>query len=447
MSKHFRTNRGKPVVGNMSKTMPLSEVASGSLDPASQPLPDRLWSWMERRLRPEGAGLSRRRAGIDTLEPRLLMSGDPVTATAALATGIDTATLRVTTVDTGNNTSENRLQLIQGTSATPSSANVISEWKVELQGGANKLVMLGSQTTVDVLQINGNTASNTLVLDQSVLSLSDGVQIQISMGGGADDRIVGPSASAGLVWSLNTIDGNGADGTLSILATSGDATNVDTDTAESDKPIDARVTYAGGRDYFLSFTDVDSFEMKASRDIVADKTAAASEWGLTWSDTSTTLARFTTATTVGSTGSTASGRSTGLSISGAEGLSTTAASHVNLSYQSVTNSQTGATINAESGALSLYAASDSTRSNPLAFDVRGVTGFTGTAGADAARAAQSVSMNLLSGSDSLAGSDDQLVWTVTQRSDTGLPEASVSLGFNSLNEDGTWQLLLFSRTS
>ena len=55
---------------------------------AMDPLPERLWTWM--RDRTEGVqkqrGLKGKDLGIDMLEPRLLMSADPVTTAAATLT-------------------------------------------------------------------------------------------------------------------------------------------------------------------------------------------------------------------------------------------------------------------------------------------------------------------------------------------------------------------------
>ncbi|PTE20061.1 hypothetical protein C5F48_19550, partial [Cereibacter changlensis JA139] len=436
MSTHFRPKNGKPVAAAKVPSLPADFFREA---PEGPKLPGRLWSWLDRRLKAEGASLSRRRPGIDVLEPRLLMSGDPATAVAAMAAGVENATLRITQVDTGNNTSEDRLQLIQGTNAANTSATVLSEWKVEMQGDTKRIVQVGktgAANAIDVLSISGNSADNILVLDQSVLGLAEGLEVRISLGAG-NDTIRGPEASTGLVWTLDAVDGNGADGSISLLQPAADSNDPDTETAEADKPLDTRVTHAGGRDHFLTFNDVEGFDMRATRDIVADRTAGASEWGLTWDAGGIALKRFTDAQGV-SAGTPAAGRTSSLSVTGAEGLTTTGAGHLNLGYQSVTANQTGATINAGSGQISLYQPGDSDRQNPLFFDVRGMSGYTGTMGRDVARAAAGVGMNLLGGEDSLTGSDDQLVWTLTDRSATGNAEAAFTLGFHQLDAEGDW---------
>ena len=205
MSKHFsfgrKTNPAKPRKAREAKPWP-EGMDFGPAEGATPVLPARLWGWLDARMKGEGAGLMRRGPGIDMLEPRLLMSADPVTASAALASGVSDAALRVYEVTGENNTTELRLQLIRGTNAQSNDASlVISEWRVATVGDTKRVFLLdqsGGDIAVDVLSITGNAGANTLVLDQSILSLADGVKIDISLGDG-NDTIIGPEASAGLV--------------------------------------------------------------------------------------------------------------------------------------------------------------------------------------------------------------------------------------------------------
>lgn len=440
MSTHFRLKRSK-FSKKRKAQQPFDDIDWTGIEPvmpagAEYALPDKLWTWLAKRVRSEGASLRKRRPGIDMLEPRLLMSGDPVTASAALAAGTENAALRITEVKVGDNQTEQQLQLIEGTNAEASDATVISKWKVAYDGDTKRVVDASTGGFVDTLSIAGNNSNNSLLLDSSILGLAEGMCFDVSLGTGID-TIVGADSGEGLVWSLNTIDSAGAEGTLSILKPTGSATNPDTDTAQSDLAIDNKETYAAGRDNLLSFSGVEKLDLQAARDIVSDQTAgAASEWGLTWSSdandiVTTTLNKFTTATDVGSAASTATGRDTSFSITGADGLvASSTSAHLNLGFQTRTATQAGATLNAGSGTVSLYEATDTSRENPFGFDVRGVTGYTGTEGDDQARAASGISMNLLGGVDSLAGSDDDYVaWTLKSRSAGDDPEAKLALSF------------------
>src|SRR5690606_14702188 len=130
----------------------------------------------------------------------------------------------VTEIAGADNTSELRLQLIQGTNAQSSDALVISQWKVETVGDTKRVMLVdsnGAASPIDVLKIIGTDQADTLILDQSILSLADGVKIEISLGEGSD-TIVGPKSSAGLVWSLNSLEADGVGGRLSILKPAGD---------------------------------------------------------------------------------------------------------------------------------------------------------------------------------------------------------------------------------
>ena len=102
---------------------------SSALDPGRPRLQDWFSDWARDLFVGKRSRLPKKRLGIDTLEPRLLLSGDPI---AAAMTITSDATLRVVekeynrgTEDEPDNVKEKRVQLIQGVSALGS--NVIAE--------------------------------------------------------------------------------------------------------------------------------------------------------------------------------------------------------------------------------------------------------------------------------------------------------------------------------
>ena len=430
MSKTFRNKDRKAATKVVAKGASVSHGLAlpqpdPTLDPSADPttqdgagrLSQFLNSWTRglfaKPARRSKHVLRKKRSGIDALEPRVLLSGDPISAAMSFAAGNSDATLRVVEVEYNRGTAdapdtqkEHRLQLIQGVSATGS--NVIAERRiVEIDG--QKRVVTGdwdeTSTLIDVLNITGSSGNNRLVIDQSVLSLHEGVQFDVSMQGGSD-QIIGPSVSEGLVWSLDSSDGTGFSGELAMLAPTGDMNNP----SAGDRTLDSRVTYEGGsRDQFLSFSGVTSIDGNSSRDVLADRTTGANEWALTWDASETTLTR------------------SGITFQGAEGLK--GQTHLNLSSEARSASQTGADINAESGELRLYEAGDSSRQSPLMLDTRGISAFTGTDGMDLARAAQGVDFTLRGGYDVAYGTDDLLQWDVTSFSATGNAEAAITLDF------------------
>ncbi|MBR9765130.1 MAG: calcium-binding protein, partial [Rhodobacteraceae bacterium] len=68
-------------------------------------------------------------------------------------------------------------------------------------------------------------------------------------------------------------------------------------------------------------------------------------------------------------------------------------------------------------------------------DIRGVTGFTGTGGADSVRLGQGVSFNLGDGDDSVTGTDDLLQWTLDAITSGTRPEATLSVSYFALPDD------------
>ena len=396
----------------------------------SSRLPDWLNDWAQDLFLGKGSRLPKKRAGIDTLEPRLLLSGDPISAAMSFAT--DNATLRVVeveynrgTVDEPDNVKEKRIQLIQGIDAAGS--NVIAERRViEIDG--QKRVVTGdwdeTSTLLDVLNITGNNNNNQLTIDQSILSLHDVIKFDVSLGGGVD-TIHGPERSDGMVWSLDSKNGSGFTGELALLEPTGDMTNPD----QGDRTLDSRVTYENGaRDEFLSFSGVNAIHAESSRDILADRIAGSNEWGLTW-DSETTLVRFSSSNAVGPAASSTAGRTVEFAFSGADGFKGAGDTHLNLSGETRAALEIGADINAESGELRLYEGLDLVRFFPTMLDTAGISGFTGTNGVDTARGAQGVDFNLLAGHDVFYGTDDLLEWNVNSRAAGALPEAAITLDF------------------
>jgi hypothetical protein len=420
----------------VERPLPLLSAAM----PITRSLPDRLVRWFGNALQGEGRHLPRRRPGIDTLEPRLLLSADPVTVAASVTFGGD-VTLRVSEVeykedpDTGESIKESRLQLVKENIATDT---VLSSWHIRVVDGTKRIVQIDADDNVtsvyETISFNSSNGDNSILLDQSILSLSDGVQFSVTMGG-TNDTITGPEVSAGLIWSIDQVSNGGANGKLSIMQATGDIENPE----ENDTSIDKRVTYdSGNRDYFLSFNSVEKIEAEATRDVVVDRRAATdTEWQMTWDSDSARLRQFTTSTAVNSATSTVLLRDTVLDIDGVEGFRTVNGGHLNLSNQNTGLGGIGASINAESGQLNLYEVADTGRINPLTVDVRGVTSYTGTYGSDIARAARGVSINMFTGDDKLHGNDDLLIWTVDSMANNGvLGEAEISLDYNLSATDG-----------
>jgi hypothetical protein len=454
VSKHFsrkdRLNLGRPVAPDCEAALFIvPPKPAQTLDPK---WPERLWRWIDRRVSGEGRVLPKRQPGIDVLEPRLLLSADPLTAAFAVTAD---AALRISdveyTTDEANKkkAKELRVQLVQG--IDPSGTTVLAERRIRVIDDTKRVVTVDEsfnlQSFIDDINISmaSGTASNknTLVIDQSVMSLAEGLEINVT--GAAHSEIVGPEASAGLVWSLDTINASGATGELSIMAPAGDQSDPDANDTTLDNRVVVNNRLGGTRDHFLTFSGVDDFEMRADRDIVTDRfgtNGSKSEWKMTWDDDGTKLERFSSANNAGSL---AGARATDLTITGAEGFKSMAPGHLNLSAQTGGLSSGGvlgggATINADAGELRLFKGDDFLRLDPLIMDVRGITEYTGTQYDDAARAARGVSMALLGGDDKLTGNDDLLNWNVTQRSTSGDPEASLTLSFNELQGDGsgTW---------
>jgi len=364
VSKHFSRkdgfHSGRPVVPDREADLfALPRTPAKQSDPK---WPERLWRWIDRRVSGEGRALPKRQPGIDVLEPRLLLSGDPLTASFAVTAD---AAMRVSEVEyvsdaaKGKTDKELRVQLVQGTD--PAGTNVVAERRIRIIDGTKRVVTVDGnfnlQSFIDSINVTmaSGTAGdkNTLVLDQSLMSLSDGLEVNVS--GASHTEIVGPEASTGLIWSLDSISTSGATGELSIMAPTGDQSNPDANDTSIDKRVIVDNRTGGTRDHFLTFSGIDDFEMNADRDIVADRhgtNGSKSEWKMTWDSSGTTLERFRSAQNVGNL---AGIRATDLTITGAEGFKSDAPSHLNLSAQAggILGSG-GATINAEAGQLRLF---------------------------------------------------------------------------------------------
>ena len=379
------------------------------------------------------ARLPKRRKAVDMLEPRLLLSGDPIAALSGAGT------LRVAEVnyDTGTTDSpeqqkELRIQLVQGVNPTGENVVVLSEYRILEVDGTKRVVLNGvdaaSNPQTDFITIRGDGGSDHLVIDQSMLSLADILEVNVELGGGTD-KITGPEKSEGLVWSLDTIVGGAATGEVSLLQPTGDIDNP----TEGDRSVDARVTYEGGRDHFLTFTGIEEFDMAATRDVLVDRTStggSVSEWSLSWGTGDVEFARYAAGQAVSATSDSYSNRPTVLSIEGIEAFKGEGNTHLNFSAEDRTAGQAGADINAESGEIRLYSAVDIGRLDPRhSLDVRGVTQFTGTGGQDQARLGQDVSLHMGGGNDVVAGTDDLLEWTINSRSTAGNPEANVTVDY------------------
>ncbi len=399
------------------------------------------------------ARLPKPRKAIDQLEPRLLLSGDPISAT--MAVGVS-ATLRVAefrynagTEDEPDEQKELRVQLVQGINPLVSERdNVIAERRIVEIDGQKRVVTnnVGTpETPTDFLSIVGDTDANNLVIDQSVLSLADAVTFQVNLGDG-NDTITGPEKSDGLIWSLDTISDGAASGKLSLLQPTGDLANPDT----GDTTLDQRVKHdavGSERTYFLDFQNIEEFDLLATRDVVVDRSGGGgvSEWKVTWDTDRVALDRYTTGIGVSATSHINPSRETDLLITGAEAFKATAETHLNLSGANLSATEIGADINAGAGNILFYAASDETRSDPTnALDISGVTQFTGTGGKDRGRLDHGVSINLGGARDIIFGSDDLQEWTLSNRAlDAGkLAEAELSVDFFELDETvenaGTW---------
>ncbi len=382
-------------------------------------LPDWFNDWARDLFVGKRSRLPKKRPGIDALEPRLLLSGDPLTA-IAMNFATNDATLRVVeveynrgTTDEPDNVKEKRLQLIQGIDASPTTANVTAEYRIVSIDGQKRVVTGAwnqTSTIIDVFNITGNANNNNLNIDQSILSLHDAVQFNVSLGTGVDG-IKGPEKGEGLVWSLDSVGaGSGLTGELALLQPTGSITDPD----QGDRTLDNRVTYDGGtRDEFLRFSGVDSIAAESARDIVSDRIGGSRSWGLGWNGDSIGLQ---------------SGESS-FYVTGADGFQASGNTNLSLAGQTRSGIEAGADINAESGELRLYQALDLARLAPQMFDTNGITSFTGTGGADTGRAARGVDFNLLGGYDIFYGTDDLLEWNVTARADGTSPEASVTLDF------------------
>jgi hypothetical protein len=139
MSKNFsQKDRNRGVALLKTDALPadvqalLAQIAQ---KPSSElSLPDRFLNWLGRS-RKNRAHLTRRASGIEALEPRVLLSGDPLTATWSVAAN---AALRVSEVQYDADPSANgvdtksefRLQLVQGADA--SGTNVQSELRIRV---------------------------------------------------------------------------------------------------------------------------------------------------------------------------------------------------------------------------------------------------------------------------------------------------------------------------
>ena len=407
-------------------------------------LPDRFVGWFNGLLFDEAPYLHPRRRGIEVLEPRILLSGDPLSASFAMVAD-GRATLRVVEVEYASDPhelgsskeKERRLQLF-GVNASGVDA-VLGEARIIKIDGQDRIVTdavgTANPQALDFITVTGTAQNNLLAIDASVLDLHDIVQINVNLMGGVNE-IEGPAASAALIWSL---DGTGL-GELAVLQPTGDIEDPEADNGL----IDVRVSYDfdygsanafasfGGdaRDQFLTFAGVDSINAQSTRDVVVDRISVASEWKVTWSESSTSFEKFSVGTSVdGSADLTA--RATVFAVEGVEAFRGVEQAHLNLGFETRTASEAGADINAESGELRLLQSDDSDRNNPLIVDIRGVTAITGTQGKDFARAARGVDIDLLGGQDILDGNDDLLDWTINSISAAGLalPEAQIALDY------------------
>lgn len=197
MSKHFADRD----LAESQFVIPQTEAAPSLADRLDQ---------IVRAMFPTGskARLPRRRKAVDQLEPRLLLSGDPISASMVVGAN---ATLRVAEVsfnagteDEPDEQKELRVQLVQGINPT-GTGNVIAERRIVEIDGQKRVVtnpLAGADTPTDFLSITGDDGANNLIIDQSVLSLADAVTFQVNLGAG-DDTITGPEKSDGLIWSID----------------------------------------------------------------------------------------------------------------------------------------------------------------------------------------------------------------------------------------------------
>ena len=186
MSKHFSKKdlKGARTLGaNSIVRIPTPVLPQPKTGP--QPLPNRFVRWLDRAIRGEAADLPKRRPGIDVLEPRLLLSADPLTAAFAF---VGTSTLRVSEVEfdtpdvnDGDETEkELRLQLVYGEDNT-----VFAERRIVEIDGQNRLVTsLAGEGNVflDVLAITGSIGNDNLIIDNSFFSLHDAALFNVDLG-------------------------------------------------------------------------------------------------------------------------------------------------------------------------------------------------------------------------------------------------------------------------
>ena len=373
-------------------------------------------------LRPTRARLPRRRPALDVLEPRLLLSGDPMAAGFAVA---EDATLRVTEVQketeddakADEKDTELRVQLIEGVDPAPASATVIAERRIEVTD-EGRVVVASDGNDLSTLSINGDGGDNTLLLDQSVLSLAENLEIEVDLGAGGD-TLTGPEKSEGLIWSLDDLSGGSAGGELAFAAPTGELDSAD----DPDYAIDTRETYAGGRDHLLGFAGVETLNLQGARDVLVERGIGASTWGVTWAEG----IDANTATFV---------HSGGLDVTGVDGFQGAGDTTLDLSVETRAAGEAGADFNAEGGELRLYAAADTARDDPLlALDIRDVTTFTGTGGADEVRIAPGMTFNLGGGEDVAIGTEGLQGWRVAAGTGPDATEAHVTVAFYEEPED------------
>lgn len=420
MSKFFsrRDRRRAQAVGRAVQKGALPDAGGDLLDGAMRRL----------GLIGKGSGLAPRRQGLEALEPRLLLSGDPLSAAFAIN---GAATLQVVEVQTaGANDeqgSELRLQLVQGVQA--GGDTVLAERRI-VQIDGNRRVIASDGGVINDLSIVGGAGDDRLRIDQSVMSLADGLEVRINLAGGADE-LIGPESSNGAVWS---IDAPGI-GELSLLQPTGDEENPD----EIDTTLDSRVMHAAGRDHFATFESVETVTALGARDILADRQSAGRvEYLATWTDNNVRLERMASALAAGpSNGSTAPGRAANFVFAGAEGLVLSAgleSGHLNFSQQIKDAAARGASLNLESGEMRLF---DALGQESALLQTRGLSDVTGTTGRDEVRIVQGVRANLLGGSDLAVGGDTQNIWTLNSVATSGRAEASLTMAAHDIDEDAT----------